>query len=102
MDVIRGRGSGEVGHPESRHSSSLGHNPHRRSYPLAQFQSVSIDPDGIFRMVTSINAGLLNEALSEVTLKRSFDAHWARFEVTVAQIRKAEIRPTTIIRTDRD
>ncbi|MDB5069806.1 MAG: hypothetical protein JWM87_917 [Candidatus Eremiobacteraeota bacterium] len=56
--------------------------------PLSLFQMVSVERDGIFRLVTSINDSLGPEAVLPPILERSFQLAWPDFEKTVGQLKR--------------
>lgn len=54
--------------------------------PLAQFNLTTPNYDGIFSLISTLNAALEDSALGAAVLKQSFDAFWPTFESGYAAI----------------
>lgn len=67
--------------------------------PLAQFQSVAIDREGIRKLVMDINKST-EEPISEASLEISFDALWPKIETELAEIASQsptqEVKPRSV------
>lgn len=61
--------------------------------PLSQFQSVSLDRNGIRTIILSINKYLETSALSESVLDTSFKSLWSEFEENIMELDKIQSTP---------
>lgn len=64
-------------------------------FPLAQFQAVATDRDGMLSLVMSLNAALGSSRLPSEVLARAFNDAWPRFESALAAIPASNPSATT-------
>lgn len=57
--------------------------PSQLSGPLAQFQATGFDKDGVFRVVTNLNAALPSRPLSSAGLADIFEVWWPRLVASI-------------------
>jgi tetratricopeptide (TPR) repeat protein len=55
-------------------------------YPLAQFQAVEANRDGVLQLTTSINRGLGSQRLDAVILNNAFNANWPSLETALERL----------------
>ena len=58
--------------------------------PLAQFQALAIDRDGILRMLLNLNSALGHPSLPEKDLEETFDVWWPKLEERLSGMPKAD------------
>jgi hypothetical protein len=68
--------------------------------PLSQFQSVGIDEEGMFRLVSSVNA-VGSKPVAEETLKLTFQALWPRMKEQLSKL-PSDTAKATPARTEKD
>lgn len=57
--------------------------------PLSQFNGTMLNPEDMFKMVKSINSGLVEKALPEEVLREAFEAHWPTLLKKIEVIKSA-------------
>ncbi len=70
--------------------------------PLAQFQSVKADKEGIWNLVKAVNHALGNQALDEKNIEKVFNALWSDFESSIKAISEIPQEPVSLKRTQED
>jgi hypothetical protein len=70
--------------------------------PLAQFQSINVDKDGIWNLVKAINHALGDQALDEDTIGKVFNALWSDFETSIKAIPENVREAESLKRTSED
>src|SRR5579859_2501474 len=81
----------------------LGISPRDVPFPLAQFQSVQADRDGLLSLVSSLNASLGDSRLAGEILADAFDGSWSRIAIAIEGIlNSTQPPPLDARRTDRD
>jgi tetratricopeptide (TPR) repeat protein len=71
-------------------------------FPLAQFQAVEADREGMFELVSALNRSLGDQQLSGTVLVNIFGGLWGNFEAALRALPPAPTQATHTQRTDRD
>jgi tetratricopeptide (TPR) repeat protein len=73
------------------------------TFPLAQFQAVEADRDGIWDLILALNRGLGEDALQAETLRNIFEGLWGRLETAIAKISAPTVNlPASNRRSERE